>query len=127
MATYINARQAPLVALIELSIDNVGAGNGVEFRVPQGAYVMDVKANVAKAFDSGSTTTLTVADGTTTFVNAQDAQSAGAVTAALVQKFYPAGGVISVTLTETGSAATEGEAYVAVQYVEVGRWSENQG
>ena len=127
MTTPINARQAPLTALIEVGVEHIGTNNGVTFKVPHGAYVTDVKANVATAFNSSTTTTLSVSDGTTTFVSAQNAKSPGAVTVAVAQKFFPTGGTFTVSLAETGNAATTGKAYVAVQYVEVSRWSENQG
>lgn len=127
MTTPINARQTPLTALIEVGVENIGSGNGVTFKVPYGAYVTAVKANVATAFNSGTTTTLSVSDGTTTFISAEDAKTAGVVSVDVMQKFFPTGGTFTVSLAETGTAATAGKAYVAVQYVEVGRWSENLG
>lgn len=124
--TKITARQSPVTALVAIGPANMGTDNGVTLRLPQGAYVTDVKAVGTVAFDSGTTATMTVGDGTTTFVNAQSIAAAGAVTVAVGQKFYPTGGTITVSAAQTGDDATVGQALVAVQYVELGRWSENQ-
>lgn len=116
----ITDRQSPKVILAVLLAANMGAGNGFEAKLPQGALVLNVQAVTATAFNSGTTATLTVGDGTTTFVNAQDVATPGTETSAVSQKYYPAGGTITGTLAQTGSAATAGRVLVAITYVEAG-------
>lgn len=124
MTTTVVERQYPLVAAVKLGIANIGAGNGFDIKIPAGAFVRNVQLFTSVAFD-GTTNTATIGDGTTTFVSAQDVKSAGLETAAVANKYYPTGGVISVTMAQTG-AATVGEAIAMVDYVVPGRWSENQ-
>ena len=124
MTTKVDARQKILVALVELGIANIGAGNGYEIKLPVGALLLDAGVFTDTAFD-GTTNTATISDGTTTFVNAQDVKTTGEETVAADKKYYPNGGTISVTMAQTGTA-TVGKALAWVSYVQANRWDENQ-
>lgn len=126
MATRMIDRQYALTALASLGVANMGAGNGVEIAVPVNAVVLRVGVYTATAFDSATTATATVGDGTTTFVSAVDVKTTGAETATGVPKYYPTGGVITASLAETGAAATVGEAFLHVEYVVRDRGGEIQ-
>lgn len=118
--TKIIDRTYPMGQAKAVGIANIGAGNGLEFAIPIGAILVRVIALTTVAFNSATTTTLTIGDGTTTFVNAVDIKSTGSEAVANVPKYYPAGGTLSVTLAETGAAATAGEAFVYIEYVRPG-------
>lgn len=123
----IIARQYNLSGVAKLTIANMGAGNGFDFNIPAGSLLLRAGIITTVAFNSVTTATGTVTDGTTVFVNAQDLKSAaGFETAAVVGKYYPTGGTISVNMAETGGAATAGEAVAFVEYIRLGSQSENQ-
>jgi hypothetical protein len=121
MSTNITERQAAEYAICDLGIANIGTGNGYTLTVPSGAFVTQVALNTVTAFDSGTTATGSIGDGTTTFVSAQDVKSTGVETVAVVNKFYPDGGTITISLAETGTTATEGRAIGVVGYISLGR------
>lgn len=102
-------------AMADLNKANIGAGNGVEFGLPPGALLTNVALYTDTAFD-GTSVTATVGDGTTTFVSAVDVKSAGAETATGFPKFYPAGGVVTVSLANTGTT-TVGRAFASIEYM----------
>lgn len=104
MTTSVYARQSPKVCQAVLGVSNIGASNGVSFAVPPGAHVYGIAAYVGTQFN-GTTDTLTVGDGTTTFISAEDIKTAGVVTVDVAQKYYPDGGTISATLAETGTTS----------------------
>lgn len=114
-------RQWPLAAVAVVGADNVGAGKGLEFTLPPGALLLRIAVQTTTAFN-GTTPTLTVGDGTTTFANGVDISSAGAETTTGVPKFYPTGGKVSITAAGTG--VTSGEAIVVAEYVVKNRGNE---
>ena len=127
MSTNAFDRQKVLAVVAELGIENIGAGKGVTAKLPQGAVIVGVLPLVTTAFNTGGTTpaaTITVSDGTTTFVNAQSVLTAGAKTVAVSSKHYPAGGTVTVSLAESAASglvpATAGNAVVTIQYVQLG-------
>jgi len=121
----IPGRQYPLVAITPvMGIANIGAAAGYDIKIPPGAYVREIYADTLIVFD-GTTNTITITDGTTVFVNAQDIKSLGRETTAVVGKYYPAGGTISVTLAQTGTA-TVGAVIASVMYVGLNRVNEPQ-
>lgn len=121
MATAITERQPAEFAVCDLRIANIGSGNGYTISIPPGAIVNSVGLITDTAFNSATTTTATISDGTTTFVNAQDVKTTGIETVAVAAKFYPDGGTITVSLAETGATATAGRAVAYVGYVSLGR------
>lgn len=124
MSKKIIDRQWPLYAVADLTIANMGAGNEVTASVPPNAVVVGVGLLTVTAFDSATTATGSIGDGTTTFVNAQDVKTTGLETAAVTAKYYPTGGTITFSLAETGATATVGHAIGYVSYVVVGRGNE---
>lgn len=126
-------RQWPLVALVDLGVDNVGAGNGVTVYLPPNTFVRNIAANVVTAFNTAGTGTMTVSasDGTTTFISAENAKATAGtnVTVDVNSKFFPSGGTITFSLTETldTDAATAGRVMAAVEYVVLSRSNEVQG
>ena len=122
--TTVVERQYPLIATAIVTKANIGAGNEVLLKIPAGAYVMGVQAFTTVAFD-GTTNTITLGDGATTFVSAQDVKTLGLETAAVANKYYPTGGTITVSLAQTGTA-TVGQAIALVEYIVPGKWNENQ-
>ena len=121
MATKIIDRQWPLAAMAEVGAANVGSGNGVNVVVPPGAVLLRVMVLTTTLFN-GTTPTLTVGDGTTTFANAVDIATVGNETVGNAPKYYPTGGTISVTLA--GTAVTSGKAFVIAEYLIAGRGNE---
>lgn len=114
-------RQWPLAAVAVVGADNVGAGKGLEFTLPPGALLLRLAVQTTTAFN-GTTPTLTVGDGTTTFANGVDISSAGAETVTGVPKFYPTGGKVSIAAAGTG--VSSGEAIVVAEYVVKNRGNE---
>ncbi len=113
--------------VVDLSIDNMGTGNGKTVKLPQGALLLRILYLTLTAFDSVTTATGTVSDGTTTFVNGVDVKSAGSETVANTPKFYPAGGELTFSLAQTGAAATVGRVIAVPEYVIVGAGDEVYG
>ena len=124
MATNQDIRTKAVIAEYMLGIGNIGAGNAVTISVPRGATVTRIVALTITAFNPGGTgtATLTVGDGTTTFVNAQDVESTGSETVANTPKHYADGGTISASVTEVvdTTAATAGKVHLIVEYVQTG-------
>jgi len=110
MATKFYDFQKVRGVCIQTTSGNQGAGNEITFDVPAGSFV-DVRAYVTTAFN-GTTPTLTVDDGTTTFINAADITIAGAVAGG--EKFYTSNGTITISIG--GSGSTTGELYVEARY-----------
>lgn len=117
MTTKNIERQWPLAAMVPVGVENIGADNGVDLQLPPGALLVDLKVLATTAFNSGTTATLTVGDGTTTFANAVDISTTGNKSVSNVPKYYPSGGKLSITLAQTGTDATAGEATVVATYV----------
>lgn len=127
MSTKIVARQMARSVVADLGPSNMGTGNGFTAKLPQGAILARLIALTVTAFDSETTATLTVTDGTTTFVNAQDVKSTGSETVANTPKYFPAGGELQFNLAQTGAAATAGRVLVVAEYFAVGNGDEVYG
>ena len=110
-------RTYPIAAAPKLGAAHVGAGNEVELVIPMDALLLRVTVATIVAFD-GTTPTLTVSDGTTTFANAVDIATVGFETVAGAPKLYPTGGKLTVSLAGTG--VTKGEAVVVPEYIRPG-------
>jgi hypothetical protein len=126
MTTKKSDRQYPLIAEVDLGIANMGSGNGCTMVLPPGALLLSVVWLTVTAFDSVTTATGTLTDGTTVFVNGVDVKTTGSETVANVPKFYPSGGTLTASLAETGATATVGRALVSATYYIVGRGQEQQ-
>ena len=117
MATNAYERQNIQYVVVDLGVANIGTGNGYTAVLPRGAQIVSVGLNTVTAFNSGTTATGTITDGTTAFVSAQDVKTTGLETVAVTGKFYADGGTITFSLAETGTAATAGRAIGYVGYV----------
>lgn len=124
MTTRITEAQYPLISRCKLTKANLGAGNGYEVVLPPGAIVTRVIVGTQTAFDSGTTATVTVGDGSTTFANAVDVKTAGNETVSNTPKRYPTGGTISITAAETGTTATTGDVEVVIEHIVENRGNE---
>jgi len=121
--TLIEGRQYPLVALAEATPANDGAGNEIFVNVRPGTVLRGVQVLTLTAFTS-TTNTITISDGTTTFVNAQDIKTTGSETVAVAFKYFPSGGTITISLARTGDASTAGLVHVLLDFVQLGRANE---
>ena len=117
MATNAYERQPAQYVVVDLGVANIGTGNGYTAVLPRGAQIVAVGLNTVTAFNSGTTATGTITDGTTALVSAQDVKTTGIETVAVAGKLYPDGGTIQFNLAETGAAATAGRAIGYVGYV----------
>lgn len=125
MSTNQTERQSPLVALLELTAANLGAGNEVICNLPVDAFIIDVEPYVSVGFN-GTSPTITLTDGTTPFVSVEAAATSNVLLATDNKvKFYPSGGTLTASLAGTG--VTTGRAVIAVEYVRLGRSHEIQG
>lgn len=120
MATNQYERQSAKYITVELGIAHIGTGNGYTAVVPRGAQIVSIRADVSTAFNSATTTTLSLSDGTTTFISAEDAKTAGPVTVDVASKYFPDGGTLTISMAETGATATAGKACVSIGYTQVG-------
>jgi hypothetical protein len=121
----IDTRQWPVVALADIVIGDMG--NTVTIGLPPGALLRELTAQTITAFNSVTTAVMSVSDGTTTFINGVDLKSTGAETVSNLQTYYPSGGTLTITPTQTGGDATAGETIVSAEYVVVGRANESFG
>src|SRR3546814_13560688 len=110
MSTNQFERQPVQAIVVDLGPENMGPGNGYTAKLPMGAAVVDADLITVTAFNSATTATGTIGDGSTNFVNAQDEKTTGPETAAVSYKFYPEGGTMEFILAETGADATAGRA-----------------
>ena len=128
--TPILARQYPLLAVADISVDsNHLVANAATIQIPVNGYVVRVFGELVTPFTGGSDIVLTVSDGTTTFVSSfdLDAGSAGAlvtIQSNADQKFYASGGTISIYTG--GTTPTAGRVLVGVEYAILNRSNEVQ-
>ncbi len=120
-------RQTILAALVDLGIEAIGTDNGATLKLPQGTVLLAAKVITATAFDSGTTATITVSDGTTSLIDSADLTTAGTVNATIATPLYPQGATITVSLAQTGTDATAGRALVLLEYVQLGVGTEVYG
>lgn len=112
MTTNVTGRQWKNSALVQIGIANIGAGNGFTIPVMPNEVIESLNIDITTAFNSGTTCTLTVSDGTNTYANGVDITSVGRKTVALMGTLFPSGGTLTVTLAQTGTAATAGAGMV---------------
>lgn len=116
----IDRQHAAVASTPLMGIANIGADVGYDISVRPGTLVLRVGIQTTTAFNSATTTTATITDGTTVFASAVDVKTTGAETVTNAPKYYPTGGTISVNLAETGAAATAGAAIAFVEYIILG-------
>ena len=120
MATNAYGRQNAKFAMVDLRIANIGAGNGYTAVIPRDSLIVSAGVITETAFNSATTTTATITDGTTALVSAVDVKTTGIEAVAVAQKFYADGGTITFSLAETGATATAGRAIAYVSYIQLG-------
>jgi hypothetical protein len=120
MTRNVIERQHPAGAMCDLRIANLGAENGYTIAIPIDAVLVRVVVLTVTAFDSGTTATVTVTDGTTVFANGVDVKTTGSETVANTPKYYASGGTLAVTAAETGTTATAGRVLVLAEYYILG-------
>jgi len=106
--------QKKRTVLVEVTAANQGTGNEAIVDVPGGSFVT-VRAHKVSAFD-GTTPTLTVSDGTNTYISANDLLATGSVAGST--GFVDTNATVSVSVG--GSGSTTGLAYVEVEYSNTG-------
>lgn len=92
--------------------------NTVSVDVPANSFVK-VRGYVATANNDTGTATVTVSDGTTTFINAQNIKTVGALTVAVSDKFVTADTTITATITAANGNSTAGVFYLEIEYSNV--------
>lgn len=100
-----------------LGIANMGAGNEVTFGIRPGTHLLRVLMHTTTAFNSVTTATVTIGDGTFIFANEVDIKTTSSETVANAPKYYPTGGTLTASLAQTGGAATAGEVVVVYEYI----------
>ena len=120
MATNAYNRQPAKYAMVDLRIANIGTGNGYTAVIPRDSLIVAAGVITQTAFNSATTTTATITDGTTALVSAVDVKTTGIETVSVAQKFYADGGTIQFNLAETGATATAGRAIGYVAYIQLG-------
>lgn len=107
-----------------ITFEDYTSGTAVEkFALPAGATVLDVKVNVTTAWDAGTSSVISVGDGSSTgrFIATQDLQAAGAVTNTGLVYTYAAADTVDVLITDVGTANTQGSAIVSISYTKPGK------
>lgn len=122
----VTARQWPLSFFVALANANFGVGNGYTVTLPPNAYLESLKAFIATVSDAGTTATITVSDGTNTFINAQSVKSTGLMTVAIPNHFFPSGATLTISLAQTGTPSTVLAGYVSGSYLVSTRETEQQ-
>lgn len=114
--TNVIDRTFSYVATTDLTIADIGASNTTTIKLPPGAVLLRATLLTVTAFNSATTTTATVSDGTTTFVSGVDIKTTGSEVVSNVPAFYVSGGTLTITLAETGATATAGRAVFVCEY-----------
>lgn len=122
--TY-HGRQWELFAHIDVTAANAIAGNTYTVTLPPNAMLMEMYSYTTTAFDSATSATLTVGDGTTTFISAVDLKTTGTETVTGIGKLYPNGATLTVSTALVGTT-TVGENVTLIGYVVLGRVNEVQ-
>lgn len=125
------SRQGVIAAEVVIALDDfTGAAEQAAIQLPAGAVIVGGSAFVTTAFDAGTTATLTVgdADDKDRYTSAAlDVSAEGAEALGPTGYAMPVEGDLLVTYASTGSAATEGELRLVIQYIVLGRTEFTQG
>ena len=93
-------------------------GDSVVVGIPANSFVK-VRGVVSTANNDTGAATVTVGDGTTTFISAQSIKSAGSLTVAAADKFVTEDTNITIAVTVANANATAGKFYIEVEYSNV--------
>lgn len=129
MSLNKDGRQALAVAVVEFSLADFDGGVLDVAELPGNAIVTGGFISVTTAFNAATTATVKLGDATD-----DDRYGAGLDVSAVGKvDLVPTGhvntrlGDLTLTYTETGTAATEGSAVLVLEYVEVGKSEWTQG
>lgn len=125
-----SSRQYPLVAKVGFTYEDLESGVDAEaIDLPSGARVIGGRLAITEAFDSATSDTLTVGDGTTAdrYAAGVDGQAV-AVTELTADEAANATGksAVNLTWTEAGGGVSAGAGFLEVHYVIDGRANETQ-
>lgn len=124
-------RQSPLEAIIDISYaDPVAYGTAENaFQLPQNAIVLGGELTVTTAWNSATTATLSLGDGTlaTRYANAVDLKTVARTALTPTGYKHTVAEWLKATLAQTGAVATAGAARLRVSYIVQGRSLTNQG
>ena len=125
-----SGRQYPLLAVAELSFEDLPSGEATElFELPHGAVVIGGDIVVTQVANTTGTDTISIGDEDTAtrYANAVDFKSA-ARTALTITGYKTSGKLpIAVTRTAADGDANQGSVRITVQYMALDRANENQG
>lgn len=128
--TKNSSRQYPLVAKVEFAYDDLTSGVAEEaIDLPGGARVVGGRIAITTAFDSVTSDTLTVGDGTTAdrYASGVDGQAVGSTELTPDEAANTVGkGAVGLTWTESGGGVSQGAGFLEVEYVIDGRANEAQ-
>ena len=119
------AWQATHTKRYAVNFNDPGIAAGVPFlTLPQGAYVTDVQVEIVTGFNAGSTNVLTVGTNSPTFnnmVSAADLNPANTGVTVATRGWgrglaNAADTPVFVAYTQTGTAATQGQAVIVVEF-----------
>lgn len=124
-------RQSPLEAIIDISYADPVAYGAAEnaFQLPQNAIVIGGDLTVLTAWNSATTATLSLGDGSsaTRYANAVDLKTVARTALTATGYKHAAAEWLKATLAQTGAAATAGAARLRISYIVQGRSLVNQG
>lgn len=130
MAFFKNdGRQSPAVAVVKFSLADFTNGTLDVAELPGNTIVTGGFITVTTAFNAGTAATVKLGDA----VSDNRYGNALSVAAAAKVDLVPTGyvntrvGDLTLTYAETGIAATEGEAILVLEYIEIGKSEWTQG
>lgn len=127
MALLDSGRQDVLVACIPFSYDELTDATAVPAAaLPAGAIVLGGQLVISTAFNSGTSDTIAVGDGTITYLAATSVAATGATALTGISGVYSASDTVDLTWDGTGTAPTAGSGYLVVEYVKTDRACEIQ-
>lgn len=110
MSTNQFNRASDKNVVVDAGIADIGTDNKITAKLPSQTLLLSITASIEEAFDSGTTNTLTVDDGTTTFVNGIDGRVDDLLDDVVVS------GLLSPTSGTLASTLSAGSAYVGEVY-----------
>lgn len=124
-------RQVANTLKLRINFNDTGVASGIAFAqyLPQGAFITDVKVEIATAFNAATTNIITVGTNTSTYNNVVAAgdvapNSTGVTSVTRGQGRSIANAtdtLLQATYSQTGTSATAGAAFIVVTYE--GGWS----
>lgn len=130
MAFFKNdGRQAPAVAVVKFSLADFENGALDVVELPGNAIVTGGFISVTTAFNAGTTATVKLgdADDDDRYGAGLDVSAVGKVDLVPTGHVNPRIGDLTLTYAETGTAATDGEAILVLEYIEIGKTEFTQG